>query len=82
MLGRPVDVETKSYVLIIFGTTSSGLGALGEFSISRGTVVWVYPELVAIVSSGSILQDSIANGMGVEDFYEGDQTGYGTIIRS
>lgn len=60
------------YDLIIYGTSSSGIGALRLFTIIRGTEFGAAETKVAIISSSRNLETPLANGLNTEDIYLGD----------
>ncbi len=71
------SIPIQSYDLVIYGTTSSGIGALREFTRLRGTKFGLQGATVAIISPGGILQSPLANGLGLEDLFQGSQTANG-----
>lgn len=53
--------------VIIYGTTSSGIGALRGLQLARG--VFPNPLKVAVIAGGPHMESTIAQGLAVEDLY-------------
>jgi len=64
------DVHTEDVDVVIYGTTTSGVGTLRGLQIAGVT----YPERlrVAVVTRGPHLESPLAQGLGVEDVYGPD----------
>ncbi|MFA5584259.1 MAG: FAD-dependent oxidoreductase [Bacteriovoracaceae bacterium] len=64
--------EQYDYDLIIYGTSSSGIGALRLFTMLRGTEFGNANTKLAIISSSRNLETPLVNGLNTEDLFGGD----------
>ncbi len=64
---QPEPTETCEVDVVIYGTTSSGIGALRSLQLARAA--YPSPLTVAIVAGGPHMESTIAQGLAVEDLY-------------